>query len=70
MNKWVQFAIGVFAAGAVQFGVLVAAGVTSTLALSAGILGAMGATAAGLLKQLPQRPWTEEERCEKLGKEQ
>lgn len=66
-NKWAQFAIGVFAAGAVQFGLLVAAGVTSTLILSAGVVGAMGTSAVGLLKQLPQTPWSDEERAAKLG---
>lgn len=62
MGKWPQFVIGVLAAGATQFGILVAAGVTSTLVLSAGVLGAIGTTAAGLLKQLPRQEWSEEER--------
>lgn len=69
MNKWLQFAIGVIAAGAVQFGILVGAGVTSTLILTAGVIGTMGTTAVGLLKQLPQTPWTDAERAAKLGKE-
>lgn len=62
MNKWVQFTIGVVAAGATQFGLLVAAGTTSVLILVAGVLGAMGTTAAGLLKQLPRDEWPAEKR--------
>ena len=69
MNKSAQFGIGVFAAGATQFGILVAAGVTSPLILSAGVLGTMGTTAAGLLKQLPRKEWSEEDRSDKLEKE-
>ena len=65
MNKWAQFAIGVFAAGAVQFGLLAGTGATG-LILTAGVVGAMGTAAAGLLKQLPQTPWTDEERAAKL----
>lgn len=62
MSKWPQFIIGVFAAGAVQFGILVGAGVTSPLILTAGTLGTMGTTAVGLLKQLPRDEWPPEKR--------
>ena len=67
MNKYLQILIGALAAGATQFGILVAAGVTQVLPLSAGVLGSMGATVAGLLRQLPQREWSPEERVERLG---
>jgi len=74
MNKWAQFAIGVLAAGATQFGLLAGATQAADTPLNwtviiAGVIGAMGATAAGLLKQLPQTPWTPEERAAKLGKD-
>lgn len=69
MNKWVQFVIGVLSAGAVQYGTLWAASVTDTNALMAGTVLAMGTAAAGLLKQLPKREWSEEERVSKLGKD-
>jgi hypothetical protein len=62
MNKWAQFAIGIIAAGAVQFGILVGAGVTSPLILTAGTIGTMGTTAVGLLKQLPREEWPPEKR--------
>ena len=62
MNKWAQFSIGVFSAGATQFGILVGAGVVEPLILGAGVIGTMGATAAGLLKQLPRHEWSEEKR--------
>lgn len=68
MNRWTQLIVGVLAAGAVQFGLSVGAGATG-LALYAGVIGAMGIAAAGLLKQLPQTPWTDEERAVKLGLE-
>jgi hypothetical protein len=68
MNKWLQFTVGVLAAGAIQFGLLAGTGATG-LILYAGIVGAMGTAAASLLKQLPQREWTEDERADKLGKE-
>lgn len=67
MNKWIQFTIGVLAAGAVQFGLLAGTGATGMI-LYAGVVGAMGTAAASLLKQLPQVPWTDEERAAKLGK--
>lgn len=77
MNKWPMFIIGTLAAGAVQFGLLATAAVATGAAVDAkawliiiaGVIGAMGTTAAGLLKQLPQTPWTDEERAAKLGKE-
>lgn len=68
MNKHWQLLIGVLAAGAVQFGLLAGTGATG-LILTAGVVGAMGTAAASLLKQLPQREWTDAERAEKLGKD-
>ena len=68
MNKWAQFAIGVIIAGLAQYAVLATAGIEGT-PLYAGIAGAVATAAGGLLKQLPQREWTEEERAIKLGKE-
>lgn len=67
MNKWLQILIAGIAAGLTQYGILVAAGVTEMQPLLAGVLGTIGTTIAGLLKQLPQRPWSEEERMTKLG---
>lgn len=67
MGKWAQIFIAGIAAGATQYGILVAAGVTEFQPLLAGVLGTIGTTIAGLLKQLPQRQWTDEERAEKLG---
>ena len=68
MGKWAQFAIGVLASGAIQFSLLAGTGATG-LILYAGIIGAMGTAAASLLKQLPKREWSEEERARKLEKE-
>jgi hypothetical protein len=56
-----QFVIGVLSAGAVQFGLLAGTGATG-LILTAGVVGAMGTAAAGLLKQLPRETWSEEKR--------
>lgn len=62
MNKWLWIVGTPIAAGMVQFGLLVSAGVADTMALTAGVVGAMGTALAGLMKQLPRQPWTEEER--------
>lgn len=72
MSKWIQLIIGVLAAGATQYGILLGAAVAAGtpvnwLIIGAGVIGTMGTTAAGLLKQLPQREWTPEERAAKLG---
>ena len=62
MSKSWQLVIGIFSAGAVQFGFLVTAGMTDPLPLSAGVLGAMGAAAGAMLKQLPRKEWNIEKR--------
>lgn len=70
VNKWLQFIIGILAAGAVQFGLLATAAVATGAAVDAkawliiiaGVIGAMGTTAAGLLKQLPREEWPPEKR--------
>ena len=69
MNRYLQVLIGALATGMVQFSLLVASGVTQTLPLVAGILGAVGGGVALHMKQLPQREWSEAERASKLGKE-
>ena len=66
MNKLCQLAIGVFSAGAAQFGLLVATGVTDPLLLSGGVIGQMGMTAGAMLKHLPKKEWSVEERATKL----
>ena len=66
MNKWAQFTIGVLSAGAVQFGLLAGTGATDMI-LAAGVVGAMGTAAAGLLKSLPRDEWSEEKRDAKQG---
>lgn len=63
MNKWAQVIVAGVAAGMTQFGILVAAGVTQTLPLAAGVTGTIGATIAGLLKQLPRQEWTPERKA-------
>ena len=68
MNKWGQFAIGVISAGAIQFGLLAGTGATGMI-LIAGVVGAMGTAAASLLKQLPKREWSAEERSAKLNQQ-
>ena len=67
MSKWQQLALGAFAAGATQFSILVGAGVVTPLPLAAGVLGAIGVGIAGMMKTLPKREWSDEERAEKLG---
>lgn len=63
MGRWLQLAIGVLAAGATQFGILAGAttvaGEVNWVVILAGVIGAMGTTAAGLLKQLPREAWPE-----------
>jgi hypothetical protein len=67
MNKWAQIIIAGIAAGATQYGILVAAGVTEMQPLLAGVLGTIGTTIAGLLKQLPRKEWDPEQREAQLG---
>jgi len=70
MAKWPQFIIGILAAGDVQFGLLATAAVATGAAVDAkawliiiaGVIGAMGTTAVGLLKQLPRDEWPREGR--------
>jgi len=66
MNRFCQLAFGAISAGAVQFGLLVMAGVTDPLLLAGGVVGQMGMTAGAMLKQLPKKEWTAEERQAKL----
>lgn len=66
MNRWLQVVLGALGAGVTQAGILYGAGVTQSIPLLAGSLGTAVTTAAGLLKQLPQREWSEEERERKL----
>lgn len=62
MNRWLWIVGTPLAAGMVQFGLLASAGVADVMALIAGVVGAMGTSLAGLMKQLPRQPWTDEER--------
>ena len=66
MSKWLQFAIGVLSSGATQFGIIVGAaaatGEINWIVVVAGVVGTMGTTAAGLLKQLPRNEWSDEKR--------
>ena len=64
MGKWTLVLVGALASGAVQFGLLVGTGVTQTLPLVAGVIGAVGAAVLGLMKQLPREEWSEEQRKE------
>ena len=66
MNRLCQLAIGVLSAGAGQFGILVVAGVTDPLLLAGGVVGQMGMTAGAMLKNLPKKEWSEDERARKL----
>ena len=68
MSKFQQLMLGAFAAGATQFSILVAAGVVAPLPLAAGVMGAIGVGIAGMVKTLPKREWSDEERAKKLGK--
>ena len=69
MNRWLQVLVGALGAGVTQAGILYGAGVTQMIPLLAGAVGTAATTAAGLLKQLPQREWSDAERAAKLGKE-
>ena len=69
MNKWAQVFIGAVGAGATQAGLLYAAGITQAIPLILGAVGSAATTAVGVLKQLPQREWSDAERAAKLGKE-
>ena len=69
MNRWLQVLVGSLGAGLTQLGILYGAGITQLIPLAAGSVGTAVTTAAGLLKQLPQREWSDEERAAKLGKE-
>jgi len=60
MSKGMMLFLGVLAAGMAQFGILVGAGADKPLILCAGVIGAMGTTLIGLLKQLPREKWEEE----------
>jgi len=66
LNKWAQFAIGVLSSGATQFGIIAGAaaatGEINWIVVAAGVVGTMGTTAAGLLKQLPRKEWSDEKR--------
>jgi len=66
MNKWAQFTIGVVSSGATQFGIIAGAGAATGeinwIVVAAGVIGTMGTTAAGLLKQLPRQEWSDEKR--------
>jgi hypothetical protein len=66
MNKWWQFTIGVISSGATQFGIIAGAaaatGQVNWIVVAAGVIGTMGTTAAGLLKQLPRKEWSDEKR--------
>jgi hypothetical protein len=62
MNKAAQILIGTVAAGMAQFGFLVSAGVTSALLIAGGVIGAMGATAGAMLKEMPRKEWSDEKR--------
>lgn len=64
MNKWLQLVIGALAAGLVQFGILIGAGVTDMLQLAGGIAGAVGSGIVLHMKQLPREEWPEEKRKE------
>jgi hypothetical protein len=69
VKRWLQVLIGAFGAGTTQAGILYAAGVQQTIPLLAGSIGTAATTAAGLLKQLPQRKWSSQERKRKCRKE-
>ena len=69
MSRWLQVIVGSLGAGLTQLGILYCAGITQLIPLAAGSVGTAVTTAAGLLKQLPQREWSDEERAAKLGKE-
>lgn len=69
MSRLWQVLIGALGAGVTQAGILYGAGVTQAIPLLAGVVGTAATTAAGLLKQLPQREWSPEERATKLRKE-
>ena len=69
MSRWLQVIVGSLGAGLTQLGILYGAGITQLIPLAAGSVGTAVTTAAGLLKLLPQREWSDEERAAKLGKE-
>jgi hypothetical protein len=69
VNKWLQLAVGTLLAGAAQFGFSVASGITDPLLMAGGVIGQMGIVGGAMLKQLPQREWSHQERTKKLSKE-